>query len=84
MKNYTYKCVPVPTIIATGKQGNGQHGQAVDAYQLLINEAAKDGWKLVNIDTISSSQKPGCFDGLFGAKDQIVNIKMLVFEKEVE
>ena len=84
MKNFTYKCIPVPTTIATGKQGNGEHGLAVDTYQALINKAAEGGWRLSNIDTISSSQKPGCLEGLFGAKDQVVNIKMLVFEKEVE
>jgi len=48
MKDYTYKCVPVPEVI----------------------------------DTVTSSQKPGCLPGLFGSKAEIITFKMLVFRKE--
>lgn len=82
MANYTYKCVPVPSIIETGKKGKDLHGQAVSTYESIINQAAKGGWELVNIDTVSSAQKPGCLSGLFGSKEEIVTFKMLVFRKE--
>ena len=59
------------------------HGQAVKAYEEIINHACQDGWKLLQIDTVSSSQKPGCLGSIFGAKDQVVSYKLLVFEREV-
>lgn len=83
MKNYTYKCVPVPSIIDTGKQGKDVHSQAVSTYEKIINQAAEGGWELANIDTVSSSQKPGCISGLFGGKAEVVTYKMLVFKKEI-
>jgi hypothetical protein len=82
MTNYTYKCVPVPSIIDTGKKGKALHEQAVTTYESIINGAAEGGWELVNIDTVSSSQKTGCLSGLLGGKDEIVTFKMLVFRKE--
>jgi len=82
MANYVYKCVPVPSIIDTGKKGKALHEQAVTTYESIINQAAEGGWELVNIDTVSSAQKTGCLPGLFGGKDEIVTFKMLVFKKE--
>jgi len=55
------------------------HSQAVENYESIINQAAEGGWELVNIDTVSSTQKPGC---LFGGKAEIVTFKMLIFKKE--
>jgi hypothetical protein len=83
MKQYVYKCVPVPQTIDTGKKGKNAHAQAVSVYQDLINESAKDGWELNMIDEITSMQSPGCISGLFGSKEEIVTFKMLVFRKEV-
>ncbi len=83
MKQYVYKCVPVPETVNTGKKGKDPHTAAVLVYQDLINESAKDGWELDMIDEITSFQSPGCLSGLFGSKEEIVTFKMLVFKKEV-
>jgi len=39
MDNYTYKCVPVPTIVEIGKN---KHFDAIKAYEDKINKIAKD------------------------------------------
>lgn len=82
MKNYKYKCVPAPSIINTGKTGKALHSQAVSSYESIINQAASGGWELSNIDTVTSSQQPGCLAGLFGRKAEIRTFKMLVFKKQ--
>ena len=82
MKHYDYKCVPVPSVIDTGKKGKDLHGQAVSTYENIINKAAEGGWELSNIDTVTSAQQPGCLSGLFGGKAETITFKMLVFKKE--
>ena len=83
MANFTYKCIPVPTVVNTGSTGEGSHAQAVSTYQGIINNAADGGWELVNIDTITSLQQPGCFAGLFGRKAESLTYKLLVFKKPI-
>ena len=41
MAQYSYKCVPVPTVLDTGKAGKDPHGAAVTAYEAIINNAVK-------------------------------------------
>ncbi len=82
MSNYTYKCVPVPSVIDTGKKGKALHGHAVSTYESIINQAAQGGWELTTIDDVSSSQKPGCLGVFFGGKEEVVTFKMLIFRKE--
>lgn len=82
MKNYEYKCVAVPSVIDTGKKGKDLHAQAVSTYESIINNAAEGGWELSNIDTVSSSQQPGCLSRLLGGKAEIITFKMLVFRRE--
>lgn len=84
MKQYIYKCVPVPSIIDTGNKGKSLHSKAVSTYESLINDAANGGWELSNIDTVTSYQQPGCLAGFFGGKEETVTFKMLVFRKEKE
>ncbi len=73
MANFTYKCIPVPTVINTGSTG---HEQAVSTYQGIINNAADGGWELVNIDTVTSK-------GIFNRKMESVTFKLLVFKKPI-
>jgi len=82
MENYEYKCVPVPSMIATGNTGKNLHSNAVTTYEKIINEAAIGGWILDIIDTVSSSQKAGCLGMLMGKKDEVVSFKMLVFRRK--
>lgn len=84
MTNYVYKCVPVPEIIHTGTTGKDMHYQAVSTYESLINQAASGGWELVQIDTVTSVQQPGClamFTGGANGKRDTVSFKLLVFKK---
>lgn len=83
MANFTYKCVPVPDVINTGKTGKDLHSYAVTSYEKIINDSSSGGWELVNIDTVTSVQQPGCLAGLLGAKAQSVTFKLLVFKKTV-
>lgn len=79
MINFTYKCIHVPMVMESTKS----HSEVIGKYEKLINDAALDGWELSNIDSIISSQSPGCFSGLFGGKDVTQTLKILVFRKEV-
>lgn len=79
MPNYEYKCVSVPTIVNTKA---GAHNEAVSVYEQAINNAATNGWELDKIDTVSSSQPPGCMGVLTGQKETIVSFKLLVFRRE--
>ncbi|GHS85240.1 hypothetical protein FACS1894201_04710 [Bacteroidia bacterium] len=81
MSNFIYKCVPVPDVVHTGRKGKDLHSHAVSTYEKIINDAASDGWELVNIDTVTSVQQPGCLAGLFGSKAETVEFKLLVFKK---
>ena len=83
MSNYTYKCVPVPDVVNTGKKGKDLHSFAVSTYEKIINDSAAGGWEFVNIDTITSVQQPGCLAGLFGSKAEAITFKLLVFKKPV-
>jgi len=83
MSNFNYKCVPVPDVLNTGKKGKDLHSLAVSTYEKIINDAASGGWELVNIDTVTSVQQPGCLAGLFGSKAEAVTFKMLVFKKPI-
>ena len=83
MSQFKYKCVPVPTVLDTGKAGKDPHGAAVTAYEQIINQGAADGWELVQVDSISSVQNPGCLPGLLGKKSEAVTFKMLIFKKAI-
>jgi len=81
MANFAYKAVPVPSVIDTGKTGKDLHTFAVNTYEKIINNAAQGGWELVNIDTVTSVQQPGCIAGLLGSKAEAVTFKLLIFKK---
>jgi len=80
MKEYTYKCVQVPSTINVGRAGQSQ---AVSEYERIINEAAVGGWVLSNIDSVSTHQQTGCLGGLFGQTPIVTTYKLLVFKKEI-
>jgi hypothetical protein len=80
MPNYVYRCVHVPEVLNTGYTGDS-HSSAITAYERMINEVTRDGWELVQVDTITSVQTPGCLDGLFGGKNEAVTFKLLILRK---
>ena len=87
MANYEYKCVAVPDVIKITEKGD--YSQAIKTYQDLINQETADGWKLVNVDTVSSyyksppPPKAGCFKKQEEQKpDQSATFKLLIFERQ--
>lgn len=81
MADFVYKCVSVPSVIGTGQVGKGQHSEAVAEYEDIINEEARGGWELVQIDSVTSVQRPGCLLGLIGHKGEERTFKMLIYRK---
>lgn len=70
-----YKTVAGPQAIQVQK-GNTQ--AAFDLFAEIINANAKSGWDYHSMETITVSEKPGCFQ-----QPVIHNYYMLIFERDV-
>ena len=81
MGNYTYKCVPVPSMVEVGKN---KTLEAIKNYEDKINKMALEGWELVLIDSLITKQNPGCLGGLLGGQGETINHKFLVFKMKLE
>ena len=81
MENYTYKCVPVPAVVETGKN---EHLEAIQSYEDKINKMALEGWEIVLIDSIITTYNPGCLAGMLGGKGESISHKFLVFKMKLE
>ncbi len=75
-----YKCVPAPKVITIGSDGS--FDGAVRSFADLINRETKDEWNFHSMETITVSQKPGCWASLFGHKEATITFNMLVFSKD--
>jgi hypothetical protein len=75
-----YKTVAGPVGLTISQKES--YADAVKQYASIIDRESVGGWKLDCIQQIPVTQKPGCFSGLFGAKDITVYFNMLVFVKE--
>ena len=53
-----YKAIPGPTNISVTK---GDTLSAFDAFASLINAEAANGWEYHSMQTITVTEKPGCF-----------------------
>jgi Domain of unknown function (DUF4177) len=80
MENYTYKCVPVPSMVEMGKN---KQLEAIQKYEDKINKLALEGWELVLIDSLTTRYNPGCLAGILGGKGEIVTHKFLVFKMKL-
>lgn len=81
MTQYVYKCVNVPIGIYSGKVGKNSHTSVIKDYENIINTAASDGWELVQVDSITSVQQPGCGSN---KKTEEETFKLLIFKKAIE
>lgn len=81
MLKYTYKCIPVPTIIDTGKN---KHLDGIQTYEDKINQMALEGWELVLIDSIITKYNPGCLGSILGGKGETITHKFLVFKMSLK
>jgi len=78
MKQFTYKCVRVPSAIQL--RGKEDERKVVNDYENIINNAAEGGWELSHVDTIVSVKPRGCLS--FSNPEQTM-VKLLIFKKEV-
>ena len=70
-----YKAVAGPKNINVDKGGTQS---AFDMFAEIINREAKNGWEYHSMETISVTEKPGCFQ-----QPTSLNYYMLIFVKEV-
>lgn len=69
-----YKAVAGPQHISVAK-GNTQ--AAFDSFADLINREAQGGWEYHSMETITVTEKPGCFQ-----QPVAMNYYMLIFVRE--
>ncbi|MBU8893023.1 MAG: hypothetical protein KOO66_09610 [Bacteroidales bacterium] len=81
MEKYTYKCVPVPSIVEMGKN---KHLEAIQKYEDKINKMALEGWELALIDSLTTKYNPGCLAGILGGKGETITHKFLVFKMKLK
>jgi hypothetical protein len=80
MVNYEYKCVSVPQTIQVS--GKDDHEASVKLYENIINKNATDGWEYHGLDTLESEKRAGCFPSLLGKKDELFEIKLMIFKRQ--
>ena len=73
---YEYKTVPAPMILSikTDKEAEA----AIHGFSDLLNKEAQGGWEFYSMETISTSEAPGCFGG---NQAKIKTYNMLVFKR---
>ncbi len=69
-----YKAVAGPKSVNVGK---GDTQSAFDLFAEIINREARNGWSYHSMETITVTEKPGCFQQAIPT-----NYYMLIFEKE--
>ncbi len=75
-----YKAVAGPMSIDV-KKGHTQ--AAFDMFANIINSEAAGGWTYHSMETITVTEKPGCFLMALFSPPTPLNYYMLIFEKEV-
>ena len=73
-----YKAVPGPKNISVTK---GDTQAAFNLFADIINNEVSGGWEYHSMETITVTEKSGCF--LFGKQVEAYNYYMLIFVKEV-
>ena len=70
-----YKAVPGPKHISVGK---GDTQAAFNSFAEIINHEANGGWEYHSMETITVTEKPGCFQ-----QPVSLNYYMLIFVKDI-
>lgn len=79
MKDYIYKCVPMPSKLEVTKHGNVTSTAA--AYEEIINEAVYDGWEFVTSIVTNTLSHGGTVNKMLGVHGEVMESNMLVFKK---
>lgn len=77
MAKYQYKVVPFMGVLNSGETADKVSIQL----QALIDEYVNQGWDFYIINDVSIQVKPGCLQGLLGAKDTYMTYDQVVFRK---
>jgi len=77
---YEYKMVQVPRDLSV-KMGKAE-GVAARYMQETVNANAVDGWEYYRMDNLTITEKPGCFNALFGQKEVYHSVGVLCFRRE--
>ena len=70
-----YKAVPGPKSFSVGK---GDTQAAFNSFAEIINHEANGGWEYHSMETITVTEKPGCFH-----QPVSLNYYMLIFVKDI-
>jgi len=80
MKSYAYKCIPILVKVATEEEFLSN---TAAAYESVLNNAAKDGWQFVKIDTLAESQEDNLQNSNVSALEKICT-KVFIFRKQLD
>lgn len=80
IKVYKYKFIPVPRDF-TSDIGLG-YKKVEDFMQKTVDEMVKQGWEFYRIDSLTVTERPGCLQGLFGAKETFHSINIICFRMQ--
>lgn len=75
---YEYKTVPAPMVLSIKTEKEAE--SAIAGFSAILNEVAAQGWEFHSMQTITTSEAPGCLGG-GQAKEKHYN--MLVFQRLV-
>lgn len=77
MNNYEYKVVPFQGNIQSGKN----LGDVSLQLEILMNNAANDGWEFIELGDVAIKINPGCIWAFFGASASYLRYDQLVFRR---
>ena len=75
--HFEYKTVPAPMALSIKNQKEAEG--AIRQFGELISSEAKDGWEFHSMETITTSEAPGCTSG---GKSKDTHYNMLVFKRQ--
>lgn len=79
MESYTFKCIPLLLKLTMEDEFLSETSVA---YEKILNEAAKDGWKFVRIDTISSENQEETYLNNISTTEKLCT-KVFIFKKKI-
>lgn len=78
---YEYQMVQIPTDWQTQQASKDKDSYVANFVQQIVNKYAAEGWEFYRIDSMTTTEKPGCFSG--NNKDIYRNIGIITFRKEI-
>lgn len=79
MESYSFKCIPLLLKLTMEDEFSNQTSIA---YEQILNDAAKDGWKFVRIDTIYADNKEEVYTDEISTFERTCT-KVFIFKKKI-